>query len=150
MADGTGDDLDLLSGWITAEVAAQRLGVKTATLYAYVSRGLVSRQRSVDGRTSLFAVEDLEALAQKGRRRPAPPAPSVDVQIATAVTEIGEGHLNYRGMSVPELAESVSFEDVAELLWTATLPSEPPSCITSGTPASLTSCSSLQGSGLGD
>ena len=41
----------------TAEAAA-RLGVKPATLYAYVSRGLLGRERSADGRTSTFGPAD--------------------------------------------------------------------------------------------
>jgi len=39
---------------LTAVEAAARLGVKRATLYAYVSRGLLDRTLSLDGRTSLF------------------------------------------------------------------------------------------------
>ena len=39
---------------LTAAEAASRLGVKPATLYAYVSRGTLRRQRAADGRTSLF------------------------------------------------------------------------------------------------
>lgn len=105
--------------------AARRLGVEPATLYAYVSRGLLSRQRAIDGRTSLFAVDELDTLAQRGRRRPAAPPASVDVQITTGVTEIDEGDVHYRGWSVPHLATTASFEQVAELLWTAALPPGP-------------------------
>ena len=43
-----------MTTWITAEAAAQRLGVKRATLYAYVSRGVLVRKRAPDGRASLF------------------------------------------------------------------------------------------------
>ena len=37
-------------GLLTAQEAAERLGVKPATLYAYVSRGLLRRERGPDGR----------------------------------------------------------------------------------------------------
>ena len=43
-----------MGGSLTAAEAAQRLGVKPATLYAYVSRGVLSRARAADGRGSLF------------------------------------------------------------------------------------------------
>src|SRR4029453_6055879 len=58
----------------TAEAAA-RLGVKPATLYAYVSRGLLGRERAPDGRTSTFDPAELDRLARPGRpRRGRPPA----------------------------------------------------------------------------
>jgi citrate synthase len=53
----------------TAEAAA-RLGVKPATLYAYVSRGLLGRERSADGRTSTFDPDEVDRLARPGRARP--------------------------------------------------------------------------------
>src|ERR1700751_408552 len=57
---------------LTAAQAAQRLGVKPATLYAYVSRGVLSRDKAADGRGSLFDSEEVERLARRGRpRRPA-------------------------------------------------------------------------------
>ena len=38
------------AAWSLQAEAARRLGVKPATLYAYVSRGLLSRERAPDGR----------------------------------------------------------------------------------------------------
>jgi citrate synthase len=38
-----------LTGWLTAAEAAERLGVKPATLYAYVSRGVLARRRAPEG-----------------------------------------------------------------------------------------------------
>ena len=54
---------------LTAAEAASRLGVKPATLYAYVSRGTLRRQRAADGRTSLFdaASLDPDILTEKAR-----------------------------------------------------------------------------------
>jgi citrate synthase len=115
----------LVTRYISASDAARRLGVERATLYAYVSRGRVARRRAADGRMSLFAEDDIERLAGKGRSRAAPSPPSVDVQISTAVTAIGEDHLSYRGWSVRELARMVSYEHAAELLWTGSRPTEP-------------------------
>jgi citrate synthase len=111
-----------MSRFVAAGEAARLLGVRRATLYAYVSRGLVARKVAVDGRTSLYAVDDLEALASRGRGRPPDPRPSLDVQIVTAVTTLDEAGPRYRGRDVAELARTCSFERVAELLWTGELP----------------------------
>ena len=70
--------------------AARLLGIQKATLYAYVSRGLIERRVAVDGRTSLYAVDDVEALVGRGRRREVEPRPSLDVQIVTGVTTLDE------------------------------------------------------------
>ena len=57
---------------MTAVQAADRLGVKQATLYAYVSRGVLGRAKAADGRGSLFDPDEVERLALRGRpRRPA-------------------------------------------------------------------------------
>lgn len=47
--------------WINAADAAQRLGVKQATLYAYVSRGMLARRRGEDGRSSLFEADEVRS-----------------------------------------------------------------------------------------
>ena len=38
------------SEWISAAEAARRLGIKQATLYSYVSRGVLTRRRAGGGR----------------------------------------------------------------------------------------------------
>ncbi len=112
-----------MSQFVGAAEAARRLGVQRATLYAYVSRGLLGRRMSADGRTSLYAVEDLDSLAGRGRRAPLEPRPSIDVQIVTAVSSLDEDGVRYRGFDVSELSRHCSFEQVAELLWSGDLPS---------------------------
>lgn len=52
--------------------AARRLGVKLPTLYVYVSRGLLVSHPAPDGRRSVFAAEDIEALAKRSRADGAP------------------------------------------------------------------------------
>ena len=113
---------DVVSNYVGATEAARRLGVQKATLYAYVSRGLVARRLAADGRTSLYDVSDLETLAGRSRRAPAEPPPSIDVQIVSAVSTLDEEGVRYRGHDVAELARTRSFEDVSELLWTGELP----------------------------
>jgi citrate synthase len=109
-----------MSASLTTAEAAGRLGVKPATLYAYVSRGTLRRQRSADGRTSLFDAEEIERLARRGR--PRRPATALDITIESQITEISGDQLRYRGRDAVQLARTRSFEEVAELLWTGALP----------------------------
>jgi citrate synthase len=109
--------------FLTATEAARRLGVKPATLYAYVSRGLLRRDKATDGRGSLFDPAEVEQLARRGR--PRRPAGVADITVESAITQITADRLRYRGLDAGRLATSRSFEDVAELLWTGDLPASP-------------------------
>jgi citrate synthase len=105
--------------WITAAEAAERLGVKPASLYSYVSRGILNRRRAVGSRASLFNASEVEGLVRRGRPRRAPgPA---ELVIETQVTEISGDQLRYRGHDAIALARQRTFEDVAGLLWTGSL-----------------------------
>jgi citrate synthase len=104
--------------WITAAEAAQRLGVKQASLYSYVSRGVLSRRKSEGSRESLFSATEVESLARKGR--PRQPRGAAELVIETQVTEITGDQLRYRGFDAIELARERDFEEVAGLLWTGT------------------------------
>ena len=101
---------------LTAAEAARRLGVKPATLYAYVSRGVLSRGKGADGRASLFNADEVERLARRGR--PRRPAGTTDITVESAITEITGDSLRFRGLDATRLAISRTFEEVAELLWT--------------------------------
>src|SRR6266567_569248 len=105
--------------WISAAEAAQRLGVKQASLYSYVSRGVLTRRKAEGSRASLFNTTEVEGLARRGRPRRAPGA--AELVIETEVTEITGDHLRYRGRDAIELARERSFEEVASLLWTGIL-----------------------------
>ncbi|WP_019631548.1 citrate/2-methylcitrate synthase [Actinomadura atramentaria] len=102
--------------WIEAAEAAERLGVKPATLYSYVSRGVLRRRAAADGRRSLFDAEQVAELARRGRPR-RPPAPS-ELVIDTALTALGPDRHYYRGRSAVDLAVERTFEEVAAFLWT--------------------------------
>ncbi len=111
--------------WISAAEAASRLGVKQASLYSYVSRGVLTRRRAPGARTSLFSAAEVEGLARRGRPRRAPGA--AELIIETGLTEISGDRLRFRGRDAIALARDCELEQVAELLWTGTLagPGEP-------------------------
>jgi citrate synthase len=109
----------LAADWIGATEAAERLGVKPATLYSYVSRGVLTRRKAEGSRESLFNASEVEGLARRGRPR-RPPRPA-ELVIETQLTEISGNRLRYRGLDAITLASERSFEDVATLLWTGTL-----------------------------
>ena len=56
----------MINSRLTTEQAARLLGVKPATLYAYVSRGLLQRERTPEGST--FDAREVARLAHSGRR----------------------------------------------------------------------------------
>jgi len=108
---------------LTAAEAARELGVKPATLYAYVSRGLLHSQAGADSRSRLYTRDDVEVLKLRrdGRRDPA--AVSREALswglpvLESAITLIRDGRLYYRGIDVAALARDWTFERVAALLW---------------------------------
>jgi citrate synthase len=111
--------------WITrADVLAQ-LGVKPQTLYAYVSRGrIAARPDPHDPRKSLYAAEDVARLLDRSARpsRPVMTASGSvrgEAVIESALTTVAEGRLYYRGEDAARLAETLTLEQVARLLWGA-------------------------------
>ena len=111
---------------LTAREAAAELNISRATLYAYVSRGLI-RSEPVDGaRHRLYLAEDVRALRHRkwlGRGEEGEPrreaqslehgAPIMD----SAITLIDDGRLYYRGRDAAALARVASLETVCGLLW---------------------------------
>jgi citrate synthase len=104
--------------WIGTAEAARRLGVKQATLYSYVSRGVLRRRTGDDGRSSLFDAGEVEVLARRGR--PRLPGPG-ELVIESGLTEITGDRAFYRGHDITALAARHDLEDVAWLLWTGAL-----------------------------
>jgi citrate synthase len=107
----------------TAEEASSRLGISRASLYAYVSRGLIRSFSSPhDPRQRLYALEDVETLAERKARfrRPAvAAATALDwglPVLETSITQIRDGRLFYRGQDAVALARTATLEDVAQLL----------------------------------
>ena len=105
-----------MTEWIGAAEAAQRLGIKPASLYSYVSRGVLTPRRGPDGRASLFDAAEIEDLARRGKPRRGPGG--AELVIESELTEIADDRLRFRGHDAIALATSRSFEEVASLLWT--------------------------------
>lgn len=111
--------------WLSSEEAASRLGVSRATLYAYVSRGLVRSQAAPgDPRQRRYAADDVDALRGRTEERRDPSkaaerALNFGVPVLeSAITLIENGRVYYRGHDVAELARTRSIEEVAALIWT--------------------------------
>ena len=112
------DQVNVHSALMESDEAARRLGVKLSTLYAYVSRGLVQSFPSPGSKRRLFSVDEVEALARKTRG-----GKQIETRVATvttAVTQLRPEGPYYRGHSAVQLAQSCSYEEVAELLWATT------------------------------
>lgn len=108
--------------FLSGAEAAEFLGVKSATLYAYASRGLIKSVPSENARERCYRLSDLIKLRQSSRgfksaKDSEDPVWTGPV-IKSAITDItSEGHY-YRGRNALELAQSdVPFEEVAELIW---------------------------------
>src|SRR5258708_2720404 len=104
---------------LTAQGAAERLGIKVETLYAYVSRGRL-RSVAVEGsRERHYRIEDIDAFrgARGGTRAPregetAALTPIID----SAICLIEDGRLYYRGQDAIRLSDRATLEDVARVL----------------------------------
>src|SRR5687767_5812633 len=115
--------------WLDAARAAALLDVKRATLYAYVSRGLVRSRALAGGRARLYQRDDLLALkTRKDARSGHGPVAAAALRwgepvLDSSITEIRSDGPAYRGTSALALArDGVSFERAAELLWSGVLP----------------------------
>jgi len=110
--------------YLSAREASAELAISPATLYAYVSRGLIRSEPSQDSRSHRYRAEDIRGL--KERRTPSPEPrgmrsfdadlPVMDSAIAT-ITEDGP---IYRGVNCIDLAQKDTLEHAATLLWDVT------------------------------
>ncbi len=112
--EAPGSQTDLVS----AIDAANLLGVKTATVYTYVSRGHLTAHRRPGDRSSWFSRSEVEMLRQRTGRRGTSTGRE---PVVSAITLIADGEYWYRGRAPGELAHTHTFEQVAELLWTGRL-----------------------------
>ena len=110
--------------YLSAREASAELAISPATLYAYVSRGLIRSEPSPDSRSHRYRAEDIRGLKERrvpsveprGFRSFDPDLPVMDSAIST-ITE--EGAI-YRGVNCVDLAEKDTLEHAATLLWDVT------------------------------
>lgn len=115
---------DVVNKWLTSEEATKRLGVSRATLYAYVSRGLI-RSMAVPGspHARQYAASDIERVQQRAEQH-RNPQKAVDGALhwgnplmESSITLISGGRLYYRGRDACELAATKSIEEMASYIW---------------------------------
>src|SRR5215468_267090 len=122
--------------YLSAREASAELSISPATLYAYVSRGLIRSEPSPDSRSHRYRAEDVRDL--KERRVPAPEPRglrSFDADLPVLDSEIGtitEAGAIYRGVNCIDLSEKDTLEHTATLLWDVTSvdPFAPDNCPT--------------------
>jgi citrate synthase len=110
--------------YLTSEEATIRLGISAATLYAYVSRGLVESRPGRDRRSRVYRRRDIERLAARkraGRGAARGAAQSLDRGLPVMETRISLIRADgpyYRGHSAIGLVRrGASLEDAARILW---------------------------------
>ncbi|MEV0259784.1 citrate/2-methylcitrate synthase [Streptomyces sp. NPDC050617] len=118
-ADGAGGAASRERERLTTREAAERLGVKPETVYAYVSRGQLTSHRSPGGRGSTFDAREVDALVRRGGRRES--AAGGDPAVRTGITLIDADRYYFRGVDATELAGRYGYEEVADWLWTGRL-----------------------------
>jgi citrate synthase len=104
--------------YLTAKEATAELGVSLATLYSYVSRGLIRSDAEPGIRRKRYWADDIREMSGKRRRRRTVwPLESTDPLLESSITLISDDRVYYRGRDAVELSRSHSVEQVAELLW---------------------------------
>jgi citrate synthase len=107
--------------WLTTAQAAARMHVQPTTLYAYVSRGMITSHRVPGGRESRFEAGEVERLA--ARSRSGGRSAALEIVVDTELTSLDPaGCLYYRGWDATDAARTSTFEEVAQWLWSATVP----------------------------
>jgi citrate synthase len=114
--------------YLTAQEAASVLGIKPATLYSYVSRGLIRSEAADESkRTRRYRREDIQKLKdfKEGQCDPAKVAGSALhwglPVLESAITLIDGGQFYYRGQNALHLAQCCTVEQVAALIWAGAL-----------------------------
>ncbi len=113
-----------MSQYLSAQEACERLGVKEATLYAYVSRGLIrSEIESTASRKRRYLAEDVDKLVERKEQRRDPTKVVEDALhwgvplLDSSITLITDNQLYFRGHNAATLAREYSLESAAALIW---------------------------------
>lgn len=109
--------------FMSAAEAAAALGISLPTLYAYVSRGMLSSSADSQGKHRLYDAAEVRRLArrkQDGKRAGKVAQKVLDWGVPvleSSITLVAKGRLLYRGHDAMALARTASLEEIAALLW---------------------------------
>lgn len=109
--------------YLNSTEATALLGVSRATLYAYVSRGLLHAHAADTPRESRYLREEVEQLArQRGQGRKPREVAQAALNwglpvLESSITLIEQGRLYYRGEDAVDWARTRTLEETAALLW---------------------------------
>ncbi len=115
--------------YLTSRRAAEELGISAATLYAYVSRGLI-RSEAGNGRSRRYLADDVRRLKERKRQRQDPARVAEGALhwgvpvLASGITRISGDRFYYRGRDALSLAAENTIEQVASLIWTGYISGE--------------------------
>ncbi len=108
--------------YLTSEKAAEELGIRIETLYAYVSRGLI-RSEGEGKKNRYYIAEDIQQLKDRKEFRKNPKK-AVEGALhwgtplmKSAITLIVDGNIYYRGKNILDIVTHYSVEEVASLIW---------------------------------
>jgi citrate synthase len=117
----------VMKSHLSAQEAAAALGVSVATLYAYVSRGLVRSQAEAGTRRRRYLAEDVWLLRERKETRRDPVRTAREAlhrgmpALESRLSVIHGGRLYYAGQDAVDLAGRCTIEQVASLLWAGDL-----------------------------
>jgi len=105
--------------YMSAEEAAEALGVSVTTVYAYVSRGQIRSQRVAGAKSRKYWRRDVLRLAEGAKGDVWSSPLDRNLVETTAITLITDQGHYYRGQPALELAHTATLESIAALLWQA-------------------------------
>src|SRR5258708_32104900 len=109
--------------YLSAKEAAGQLGINKATLYAYVSKGLIRSEEGAAGsRKRRYLAEDVQRLADRKEQRRDPAKAAQDALhwgtpgLESRLTLITEEGAYYRGRDTRDVAQKKTLEEGGALL----------------------------------
>lgn len=118
-------DRGTVQRYMSAAEAAEALGVSRATLYSYVSRGLIrSEPVAHNARRRRYRGEDVQRLVRRKAQRRQPSLAAEQALhlgapvLTSSLTLIDGQRLFYRGEDALQLSQSREVEEVAWFMWT--------------------------------
>lgn len=112
------------SQFYTAQEACHQLNISAASLYAYVSRGLIRSEALPGERKKRYLAADVQALLQRKAIRQAPEQAAMGALnwglpvMESGISQIQNGVLSYRQRPLESLI-TLSYPELLELLWQA-------------------------------